>query len=108
MTAASLFSGCAVGSGILPAGPNTYSISEHYAPIRGGSTAAFQAGMNEANTFCTQKGRVFLPTNTVTPSSANIYGNTDFRMTFRCLLSGDPDLDRAVRAPDAVIQQRNP
>jgi hypothetical protein len=64
--------------------------------------------MNEASTFCSQQIRVFLPINTVTPSSANIYGNTDFRMMFRCLLPGDPDLDRSVRAPDTVIQQRSP
>jgi hypothetical protein len=108
LTVASLLSGCAMGSGVLPAGPDTYSISEHYAPLRGGSTAAFQAGMNEGNAFCVQQGRAFLPINTDTPSSANIYGNTDFRMTFRCLLPGDPDLGRSVRAPDAVIQQRTP
>ena len=29
--------GCAASSGILPAGPNTYIVTERFAPIRGGS-----------------------------------------------------------------------
>jgi hypothetical protein len=28
--------GCAMSSGILPAGPNTYTLTERYAPLRGG------------------------------------------------------------------------
>src|ERR1700761_8306473 len=45
----------------LPLIPTT--ISEHYAPIRGGSLGAQQAAMTEANQFCESKGRKFLPEN---------------------------------------------
>ena len=40
MAGAVVLSGCATSTGILPAGPDTYTISEKFAPIRGGGDEA--------------------------------------------------------------------
>jgi len=104
-----LATGCAMSTGILPAGPNTYTVSEHFAPIRGGSMTAQQTAMTEANAFCAQQGRQFLPVDMLTPGSRNPWGTTDYSVTFRCLLLGDPELATggSARAPDTIVEQRN-
>jgi hypothetical protein len=110
---AALLAGCAMSTGILPAGPDTYTISEHYAPIRGGSLGAQQAAMTEANQFCESKGRKFLPENMGVapgaPIQTNIYGPTNYSVVFQCLLPDDPGFHRPQfeHAPDVVVEQRN-
>jgi hypothetical protein len=58
-----------MGTGILPAGPDTYMVTERRAPVLGGSTAAQQAGMTEANAYCAQQGKQFLPVDTANLAS---------------------------------------
>jgi hypothetical protein len=101
-----LLAGCAIGTGILPVGPNTYTVREEYAPIRGGATAAEQAALTEANAFCVTQGRLFL--DMATPPRWNPWGPTGYSVTFRCALAGDPALAQggSVRAPDQIIEQR--
>jgi len=55
IAAASLF-GCQMGTGILPAGPDTYTLTERAAPILGGSTTAQQTALTKANAHCAQQG----------------------------------------------------
>jgi hypothetical protein len=100
---------CSMGTGILPAGPDTYTVTERRAPVLGGSTTAQQAAMTEANAFCAQQGRQFLPVDTVALASiSNPYGTTGYSVTFRCLLAGDPELSAGSHlAPTAIIEQRN-
>ena len=100
--------GCAASSGILPAGPNTYIVTERFAPIRGGSAEAQRTSLIEANAFCMQQGRQFLPTDLVTPASSNPYGPTGYTVTFQCLSPDDPALARGgkTRAPDQIIENR--
>ena len=45
--ALALLSGCAESTGILPMGPDTYTLSEHYAPIRGGAVTAGKVALTE-------------------------------------------------------------
>jgi hypothetical protein len=104
---AAALAACSMGTGILPAGPDTYTVTERRAPVLGGSTTAQQAAMTEANAFCAQQGRQFLPVDMVTPPSANPYGTTGYPVTFRCLLAGDPELTGSHLAPTAIIEQRN-
>jgi len=78
--------GCQMSTGILPAGPNTYTLSKHVAPILGGSLTAQQQALTEANVYCAQQGRQFVPSDMNTPASANPYGPTNYSVTFRCLL----------------------
>ena len=108
MFAALAVTGCAASSGILPAGPNTYFVTERFAPIRGGSAEAQRTALTEANAFCLQQGRQFLPTDLETPPSRNPYGPTGYTVTFQCLSPGDPALTRGgkTRAPDQIIENR--
>jgi hypothetical protein len=85
---AAALTACSMGTGILPAGPDTYTVTERRAPVLGGSTTAQQSAMTEANAFCAQQGRQFLPVDMATPPSANPYGTTGYSVTFRCLLPG--------------------
>jgi hypothetical protein len=48
--------GCAVSSGILPAGPNTYTLTERVAPIAGGGMEAQRVALEKANSFCKSQG----------------------------------------------------
>ena len=66
--AAFAITGCAASSGILPAGPNTYIVTERFAPIRGGSGEAQRTALTEANAYCAGQGRQFLPTDLQTPA----------------------------------------
>lgn len=102
-------SGCQTSTGILPAGPNTYTLSKHTAPILGGSTTAEQQALTEANAYCSQQGRVFVPNEMTTPPSANPYGPTNYSVTFRCLSPDDPAVAafRLQSAPNFIIEQRN-
>ncbi len=101
---------CAASTGILPAGPDTYTVTERLAPVRGGGTEAQRIAMTEANTFCEQQGRRFLPLSMSDPGNlSNPYGPTGYTVTFRCLPPGDPELTRPQleRAPNMIIEQRN-
>jgi hypothetical protein len=102
---AGALAGCAMSTGILPAGPDTYTVTERFAPVRGGSTTAQQTALTEANAFCAGQGRQFLPVDMLTPASANPYGPTSYSVTFRCLLSGDPELSGSHLAPTQIIEQ---
>jgi hypothetical protein len=107
VAATAALSACVMGTGILPAGPDTYTVTERVAPILGGSTSAQTTAMTEANAFCAKQGRQFLPVDMLTPQSANPYGPTSYSVTFRCLLAGDPELSVPHLAPTAIIEQRN-
>jgi hypothetical protein len=101
---------CAASTGILPAGPDTYTVTERLAPIRGGGTEAQRVAMTEANAFCEKQGRRFLPLSMNDAGSlTNPYGPTGYTVTFRCLAPGDPELARPQfeRTPNMIIEQRN-
>ncbi len=72
-------------SGVLPVGPDTYLVTEKSVPGRGvNQTEAVRVALAEANYFCTQNGRQFVPTimGQVPPNC--------YAVTFRCLLPTDP------------------
>jgi hypothetical protein len=105
-----VLAGCASSTGILPAGPDSYTISEKVAPIRGGGTEAQRNALTEANAFCAEKGRQFVP-NMMDQSGSltNPYGPTGYSVTFRCLLPNDPAVAKfhLERGPNFIVEQRN-
>jgi hypothetical protein len=105
LISAALLAGCASSTGILPAGPDTYTITERYAPIRGGSDTAQREALTKANEFCAEKGRVFVPNNMV----SNMDQSRGFSVTFQCLLPNDPAVAnyRLQQAPDLIVEQRH-
>jgi hypothetical protein len=100
---------CAASTGVLPAGPDTYTITEKFSPLRGGSTEAKRAALTKASDFCAEKGRVFAPSIMREGGYNPQYGNTGYMVTFRCLPPNDPSVarNRAEAAP-GIIGQRNP
>ena len=102
--------GCASSTGILPAGPDTYTISERYAPIRGGSDEAQRDALTKANEYCSQQGRQFVPSN-MAPSAGITNPNTatGYSVTFKCLLPNDPAVKnfQLQQAPNLIVEQRN-
>lgn len=106
----SLLAGCAASTGVLPAGPDTYTISEKFAPIRGGGTEAERVALTKANDFCAQQGRKFVPTMMGERGGAiNPYGPTGYTVTFRCLSPSDPAVAQyqLQQAPNVIVEQRN-
>jgi hypothetical protein len=105
-----VLAGCASSTGILPAGPDTYTISERYAPLRGGSDEAQRSAVTKANEFCTQQGRQFVPNNMgQTAGMMDRNTTTGYTVTFRCLLPNDPAIKgyQLQQAPNVIIEQRN-
>src|SRR5262245_3593233 len=102
-----LLAGCASSTGILPAGPDTYTITEKFAPVRGGSDAAQTSTLTKANEYCAQQGRQFVPS--TMGQSGNPGSPTGYTVTFKCLSPNDPAVAKfqLQPAPNIVIEQRN-
>src|SRR5262249_62179576 len=87
LACAILLVGCASSTGILPAGPDTYTLSEKYAPIRGGGDEAQRSALIKASEYCSEKGGGFVPA--MVGEAGNLgkpYGPTGFRSHLQCLL----------------------
>lgn len=84
--------GCAASSGILPVGPNTYTVTERFSVIRGGSLVAEQTALSEANDFCAQRGQQFVAIDMMMLASISNASNTNtgYSVTFRCALAANP------------------
>jgi len=104
-----LITGCAASTGILPAGPDTYTVTERFSAVRGGATEAQRVAMTESNDFCEHAGKKFFPLNM--KQEASLTGGTaqtGYTVLFRCLLPDDPELKRPnfEQAPNIVIEKR--
>lgn len=102
-----LLSACAQSSGVLKLGPDTYTVSVHAAPARGGESGARNLALSEANVHCQSQGREIFVTNLGSGRSTHLPGGT-VEVTFRCLEKGDPELQRPTfrKAPDITIEDR--
>jgi hypothetical protein len=64
MASALALSACASSTGrALPAGPDTYTLTERFVPIRGGGDEAQRQALTKANDFCKTMGKKFVPNN---------------------------------------------
>ena len=110
-------SACAASTGVLPAGPNTYTISEHFAAFRGGTAEVEEIAITKADDYCTSQGLEFVPVKRrdgPTDPHANGWA-PGYAMTFKCLPSNDPavvayQLQQAApkqAAPKLIIGQQN-
>ncbi len=78
--------GCALSSGIVPVGPDTYAISEMRSPARGGGEAAERAVLAETDAFCRRQNKIAL-TLAMRPDGDPYtpYYPTAFDATFKCV-----------------------
>jgi hypothetical protein len=90
LAAALLVGGCSGGMGITPAGPDTYNLTRHVAPVVGGDADAEKLALTEVNTFCEQKGLTFVPVSMgLVPSGLN--PPSLYSVTFQCVsTNGSP------------------
>jgi len=93
---AGVLGACGKSTGILPAGPNTYAITEDVADFRGGSMEAQRVTLAKANAHCKSQGREMLPLDLreLGKPPAQTGSNTGYSATFRCLLPSDPEFKR--------------
>ena len=104
-----LLAGCLPGTGILPAGPNTYTITEkNLGGVFGDIEPAKRAALTEANEYCAQQGRQFVPS-IMEGSPGGPARPPNYTVTFKCLLPGDPEIAKfnLQPTPNVVIEQRN-
>jgi hypothetical protein len=102
-----MVTGCAMSSGVLKMGPDTYTLSVAAAPARGGVVGAKQLALTQASDYCTAAGREIVVTNISGQSTTRMgAGNVD--VTFQCLLAGDRDLRRPEYQPPptTIIQDQ--
>lgn len=95
-------SACAQSSGVMKLGPDTYTVSVHAAPARGGESGAKNLALSEAGIYCESNGREILVNNLNSGPSTHFPGGT-VDVTFRCLGKGDPELQRPTYRPAPAI-----
>jgi putative hemolysin len=101
VSAALVLSGCGSTTGILPVGPGTYTITERFAPIRGGSDTAKTDALTQANAYCAQQGKQLMSTNMNT-------GGRSFELVFKCITADEAAASnyKVQTAPNIVIENR--
>jgi putative hemolysin len=94
-------------SGVLPMGPDTFTIatSSELSPAY-----AKKAAITEASQYCQSQGKQMMPVQTSQGGHVDAFGENlaTYDFVFRCLVEGDPDLDRPTleRRPDTVIEDQ--
>jgi predicted naringenin-chalcone synthase len=75
---AAVLAGCAMNTGVLPLGPDTYRIQVARAPILGGGMEAQKAALTQAQEYCAAQQKEFVTIATDQPR------DTRFEVDFRC------------------------
>ena len=86
--AAFTLTACSLSTGILSAGPDTFSLTEKDSPILGGSIKAQQSATVEAQAYCQKQGRIFLAVNQNETAPRADVGSTGYSLMFKCLTPG--------------------
>jgi hypothetical protein len=106
--AAALLTACASSSGVLPIGPDTYTISVGVSAtgsISGNNARAKREALTEANEFCEKRGKQILVQNS--GMNSTMYGSTS-EIVFRCLSANDAEMQvRPVYQKEADIKIEN-
>jgi hypothetical protein len=92
-----IFFGCTRSSGVLPMGPDTFTITAH-SPNQSDST---KKALKEAQDYCRSVGKEIIVTNT--SMSGDGLGGYGFNATFRCLSPDDPEYVRPIYKKPADI-----
>jgi len=109
MAGAIVLSGCTSGTGILPAGPDTYTVTKKVSLILGGGNEAEKEALTGANDFCEQKGLKFVPNTMGAQPSLSELTPGAYSVLFRCLSPNDPAVTKYQlgQAPNVIVEQRN-
>ncbi len=81
--------GCGTTTGIVPVGPDTYTVSEMRSPVLGGGGEARRVVLTEADAFCRRQGRSLQPLSLRPDGDPYTpYYPTAFDAVFRCVAAG--------------------
>jgi hypothetical protein len=95
LTVVALIAGCAMSSGVLKTGPDTYTIAVHAAPVRGGIAGAKRIAYTKANAQCESEGKQILTVSEETGHDFPAAGRDE--LTFRCIPKDDPVLNASAK-----------
>ncbi|MBL7186301.1 MAG: SHOCT domain-containing protein [Phycisphaerae bacterium] len=100
-----LIQGCASSTGVLPMGPDTYTVTGQ---SEFGPGYAQKKALKDANAFAVADGKHMIPTTVQTRSDFDSFGDRIhvYELTFRLVDSDDPEYKRTnlQRLPDKIIR----
>lgn len=97
--------GCSSTGTVMSVGPDTYMVTSQQHNMAGGAAGAQTNALAEANAKCSAEGKQVLVRNTESGFARPFY---TYSITFRCLATGDRELQRPTfeQSPDVVIQTK--
>jgi hypothetical protein len=104
------FSGCAIHSGVVPIGPDTYMVSRQAASGFTGMGSLKADAFREASEYCISRNKKIQVVNTIESRPPYILGNFPrAEIQFMCLGEGDRELVRPKlkKEADVVIEKTN-
>lgn len=107
--AAILLAGCANSSGVMKAGPDTFTVATSASPGKGGVPAAKRIAYEEAKAECSKRGLEVFTLSEKASSPTWTDGMANVELNFRCLRPDDAEFQRQKLGPsaDKVIEQRS-
>ena len=88
-----LLFGCATSTGVIPAGPDTYTITTN-ARLGLGGGEAIKRAVQDANAYCASSGKKMKTVRTPRLSLRKNFADDNiptYNIIFRCLATGDKD-----------------
>ncbi|MHB8455357.1 MAG: hypothetical protein ACYDDO_11835 [Acidiferrobacterales bacterium] len=90
-----LLAGCAVNSGVVPIGQETYTVSRQAATGFSGSGDLKFKALVEADTFCKKQGKSLQVVRTGESHPPYVFGNfPKAEVEFTCINANGPELER--------------
>lgn len=104
LAAAVTLGACANSSGVQPVGPDTYTVFATAGGLAGGTAGAVERAMGDANAHCASQGRQIAVDALQSGGGGADEGSVS--VVFKCLLPGDPQLQRpqVQFGPDVTIK----
>jgi len=104
-----LMGGCAINSGVVPMGKDTFMVSRQAATGFTGLGELKAESLKESNQFCRAQGKFLQVIRTSESSPPYVFGNYPrAEVQFMCLNANDPELKRPKlkKEADTVIEMR--
>jgi hypothetical protein len=105
-----ILAGCALNSGVVPIGKDTFMVSRQAATGFSGSGTLKAEAFKEANQYCLSQNKVLQIVNTTEAQPPYVLGNfPKAEVQFMCLEPNDSELARPKlkKEADSVIEIRN-
>lgn len=98
---------CASHTGVMPAGTDTYMVSNQGWISTQSEGELLAASYKEASAYCASIGKKFVPVSSASRAGTFGRGYPEANLTFRCVSEGDPELARPVMTPTPTVRIEN-